>query len=69
MTLVSKSVHESHAGEKSVVSGGENTGENDGVDDTSSSFGACHLKDEGEGRRAGFLGVEIGVVVWHVETD
>ncbi|KAI6763843.1 hypothetical protein HG530_007632 [Fusarium avenaceum] len=60
MTLVSKSVHESHAGEKSVVSGGENTGENDGIDDTSSSFGACRLKDEGERRRAGFLGVEIG---------
>lgn len=69
MTLVSKSVHESHAGEKSVVSGGENTSKNDGVDDTSGSFGACHLKDKGEWRRAGFLGVEIGVVVWYVETN
>jgi hypothetical protein len=69
VALVGKSVHQSHASEKSVVSSRENTGEDNGVDNTSGGFGARHLKDDGEGRSAGFLGVEIGVVVWNVESD
>jgi len=69
MALDGKSVHQSHASEQCMVAGGENTGENNGVDDTSGSFGARHLKNDGERRCASLLGVEIGVVVRDVETD
>jgi hypothetical protein len=69
MALDSKSVHQPHTSEQRMVSSRENTSENDSVDDTSSSFGARHLKNDGERRGAGLFGVEIGIVVWDVETD
>lgn len=69
MTLDSKSVHQSHSSKESVVSSRQDTSENNGVDDTSSSFGTRHFKNDGERRSAGLLGVEIGIVIWDIEAD
>lgn len=69
MALDSKSVHQPHSSKESVVSSRQDTSEDNGVDDTSSSFGARHFKNDGERRSAGLLGVEIGIVVGDVEAD
>lgn len=55
MALDGKGVEQSHTGEQGVVSGREDTGHDDGVDDTSGGFGTGHLKDDGERRGLGFL--------------
>lgn len=69
MTLDSKSVHQSHSSKEGVISSRQDTSENDGIDDASSSFGARHFKDDGERRSAGLLGVKVRIVVRDVETD
>lgn len=69
MTFHGQSVQQSRSGEQRVVSGRQDTGQNDGVDDTACSFGSSHLEDNGKGRGTCFLGVEVGVVVGDIEAN
>jgi hypothetical protein len=52
-----------------VVSGGEDAGDYDGVDEGSCNLGAGHLEDDGEGGGVAIFGGEAGVVVWNVQPD
>lgn len=52
-----------------MVSGRQDTGQNDSVDDTACSLGSSHLEDNGKGRGACLLGVEVRVVVGDIETN
>lgn len=52
-----------------MVAGRQDTGQDDGVDDTAGGLGSGHLENEGKGRSACVLRVEAGVVVGDVEAD
>lgn len=62
-------IQQSHSGKEGVIARRQNRGKDNGIDDASSSVRARHFKDNREGGRAGFLGAEIGVVVWHIQTN
>lgn len=69
MALHGQRVHQSCSGEQGVVASRQNTGQDDGVDNTAGGLGSGHLEDESKGRSACVLGVEAGVVVGDVEAD
>jgi hypothetical protein len=69
VALHGQSVQQSCSSKQSVVTGRQNTSQDDGVDNTAGSLGAGHLENKGKGRSAGVLGVEAGVVVGDVEAD
>lgn len=69
VALHGQRVEQSRSGEQSVVTGRQDTGQDDGIDDAAGSLGAGHLENNGKGRGARGLGVETGVVVGDVEAD
>lgn len=59
MALHSKRVKKSRPGEQGMISGGQDTGQDDGIHDASGSICARHLKDNGEWRCVRVAGVEV----------
>lgn len=69
VALHGQRVEQPCSGEQRVVAGRQDASENDGIDDTARSLGPGHLEDNGEGRGACCLGVEVGVVVGDIEAN
>lgn len=69
MALHSQRVQQSCSGEQGVVSSRQNTGQDDGVDNTAGSLCSGHLENKSKGRGACVFGIEAGVVVGDVEAD
>jgi hypothetical protein len=62
-------VKQAGACKESVVPGGEDACDDDGVDEGSCDLGTGHLEHNCEGRCVTVLGGQAGVVVWDIEAD
>lgn len=69
VALHGQGVQQPCSGEQRMVAGRQDASQNDGIDDTARGLCSGHLEDDGERRGACVLGVEVGIVVGHVETD
>ena len=69
MAFLGEGEQQSCTGEESVVSGGEDTGKDDSIDDAACCFRSGHLEDNGEGRGVRIAAVEVLEGVWHIKAD